>query len=175
MNKRLLSFTLLFIAAAGFLAAANTPHVAIRGARVFTVSGPVLEHGTVLIKDGLIEAVGDGITIPAGVTIIDGNGLNVYPGLIDALSTWGMPDAAPVAPPAPPAPAAPGQTPPPPQPRVRGPEDRPSAFTWIKAADLVKPTEKASRVRSQCGVHDRGNFPEARHPRRARRGDQPGR
>src|SRR5664279_5214974 len=142
MNKRLFSFTVLFVAAAGLLLAANPPHVAIRGARVFTVSGPVLEHGTVLIKDGLIEAVGEGIAIPAGVTVIDGAGLNVYPGLIDALSAWGMPDAAPVAPAAPATPAAPGQSQPQPQPRLRGPEDRPNTFTWVRAADVLKPSDK---------------------------------
>lgn len=165
MNKRLFSLTGLLIATAGLPMAANPPHLAIRGARVFTVSGPVLEHGTVLIKDGLIEAVGDGIAIPAGVTVIDGSGLNVYPGLIDALSAWGLPDAAPTAPVAPAAPTAtpaapgPGQPPPQPQPRVRGPEDRPSAFTWVKAADLVKPSEKLIETARSAGFTTAVAFP----------------
>jgi hypothetical protein len=159
MNKRLFPLTLLFIAAAGLVMAAAPSHVAIRGARVFTVSGPVLEHGTVLIKDGLIEAVGEGIAIPADVTIIDGTGLNVYPGLIDALSAWGIPDAAPAAPAPPAAPVTPGQTPPPPQPRVRGPEDRPNAFTWVKAADLVKPTDKQIETARSAGFTTAVTFP----------------
>jgi imidazolonepropionase-like amidohydrolase len=157
MNKRLFSLTLGFIAAAGLAMAAQPSHVAIRGARVFTVSGPVLEKGTVLIKDGLIEAVGEGIAIPADVTIIDGTGLNVYPGLIDALSTWGIPDAA--TPAAPAAPVTPGQTPPPPQPRVRGPEDRPNAFTWVKAADLVKASEKQVETARSAGFTTAVTFP----------------
>jgi imidazolonepropionase-like amidohydrolase len=159
MNKRLFSFTVLFVAAAGLLLAANPPHVAIRGARVFTVSGPVLEHGTVLIKDGLIEAVGEGIAIPAGVTVIDGAGLNVYPGLIDALSAWGMPDAAPVAPAAPATPAAPGQSQPQPQPRLRGPEDRPNTFTWVRAADVLKPSDKQIETARSAGFTTAVAFP----------------
>jgi imidazolonepropionase-like amidohydrolase len=166
MNKRLFSLTLGFIAAAGLVLAAPPSHVAIRGARVFTVSGPVLEHGTVLMKDGLIEAVGEGIAIPADVTIIDGAGLNVYPGLIDALSTWGIPEAAGPAtlaalatPAAPAAPVTPGQTPPPPQPRVRGPEDRPNAFTWVKAADLVKPSDKQIESARSAGFTTAVTFP----------------
>jgi imidazolonepropionase-like amidohydrolase len=159
MNKRLFSFTVLFVAAAGLLPAANRPHVAIRGARVFTVSGPVLEHGTVLIKDGLIEAVGEGIAIPAGVTVIDGAGLNVYPGLIDALSAWGMPDAAPVAPAAPATPAAPGQSQPQPQPRLRGPEDRPNTFTWVRAADVLKPSDKQIETARSAGFTTAVAFP----------------
>jgi imidazolonepropionase-like amidohydrolase len=127
----------------------------------------VLERGTVLMKDGLIEAVGEGIAIPAGVTIIDGTGLNVYPGLIDALSTWGIPEAAasatlatPAAPAAPAAPALPGgQAQPQPQPRVRGPEDRPNAFTWVKAADLVKPTDKQVESARSAGFTTAVTFP----------------
>jgi imidazolonepropionase-like amidohydrolase len=159
MKIRRFPHTLLFIAAAGLAMAAQPSHVAIRGARVFTVSGPVLEKGTVLIKDGLIEAVGEGIAIPADVTIIDGTGLNVYPGLIDALSAWGMPEAAPAAPAPPVTPATPGQTPPPPQPRVRGPEDRPNAFTWVKAADLVKPSEKQVETARSAGYTTAVTFP----------------
>jgi imidazolonepropionase-like amidohydrolase len=162
MNKRLFSFPLVFFAAAGLMLAASPPHVAIRGARVFTVSGPVLEHGMVLIKDGLIEAVGEGITIPAGVTVIDGTGLNVYPGLIDALSAWGMPDAVPAAPAAPASPAAPatpGQNPPQPQPRVRGPEDRPNTFTWVRAADVLKASDKQIETARSAGFTTAVAFP----------------
>ena len=162
MNKRIFSLALLSIAAAGLALAAPPPYVAIQGARVFTVSGPVLEKGTVLIKDGLIEAVGENIAIPAGVTVIDGTGLNVYPGLIDALSTWGIPDAA-AATPAPSGargggmPA--GQPTQPSQPRVRGPEDRPNTFTWVRAADLVKPSDRRLETARSAGFTTAVTFP----------------
>jgi imidazolonepropionase-like amidohydrolase len=78
-------------------AGADSPPLAIRNARVVTVSGPVLSKGTVLVRDGLIAAVGASVDIPKDAWIIEGEGLTVYPGLIDALSNWGIPDAAPAA------------------------------------------------------------------------------
>jgi imidazolonepropionase-like amidohydrolase len=68
---------------------------AITNARIFTVSGPVIEHGTLVIRKGLISAVGDRIVAPADARVIDGTGLNVYPGLIDAGSSLGIPQPAP--------------------------------------------------------------------------------
>ena len=168
MLHRLFPLTLLLFAVAGLATADPPSRVAIRGARVYTVSGPVLEKATVLIKDGLIEAVGENIPIPAGVTVIDGTGLNVYPGLIDALSTWGIAElAAPVPPagggrggaqPAPTTPApAPTATPPPA--RARGPEDRPNTFTWVKAADLVKPSDRRIETARSAGFTTAVTFP----------------
>lgn len=63
---------------------------AIRGARIVTVSGATIENGTVVIKDGKIEAVGTSVSIPSGAEIIDGRGLNVYPGMIDAGTRLGL-------------------------------------------------------------------------------------
>ena len=168
MLHRLFPFTLLLFAAAGLVTADPPSRVAIRDARVYTVSGPVLEKATVLIKDGLIEAVGENIPIPAGVTVIDGTGLNVYPGLIDALSTWGIAElAAPVPPagggrggaqPAPTTPA-PATTATPPPARARGPEDRPNTFTWVKAADLVKPSDRRIETARSAGFTTAVTFP----------------
>ena len=75
-------------AAALALAAAtlwgSTPYVyAIRGARVVTAAGAPIPSGIVVIRNGLIEAVGPDVTAPAGAITIDGAGLTVYPGLID--------------------------------------------------------------------------------------------
>jgi imidazolonepropionase-like amidohydrolase len=64
---------------------------AITNARIFTVSGPVIERGTVVIRNGLIASVGAQVTAPADARVIDGTGLNVYPGLIDANTTLGIP------------------------------------------------------------------------------------
>lgn len=58
--------------------------LAICGGRVFTMAGPVLDQGTVLIKDGKIEQVVDGVYIPPGYEKIDVTGKVVMPGLIDA-------------------------------------------------------------------------------------------
>ncbi|HVG36066.1 MAG TPA: amidohydrolase family protein [Pyrinomonadaceae bacterium] len=71
---------------------------AITNARIVPVSGPVIARGTVVIRDGLIEAVGAGASAPADARIIDGTGLTVYPGLIDANTSLGIPQATPSMP-----------------------------------------------------------------------------
>ena len=63
---------------------------AIRNARIVTVSGPDIENGTIIIRDGKIEAVGANVSVPAGAQVIDGNGLSVYPGMIDAGTNMGL-------------------------------------------------------------------------------------
>src|SRR5882724_1877567 len=82
------------VAVVGLSAAAQTPSaVAIRNAKVVTVSGPSLTRATVVLRDGLIDAVGENVQPPAGAFVMDGEGLTIYPGLIDGLSNWGMPAA----------------------------------------------------------------------------------
>jgi imidazolonepropionase-like amidohydrolase len=63
---------------------------AIRDARIVLEPGTVLPKGTVILRDGLIEAVGETVKIPADALILDGKGLTVYPGFVDALSNWGF-------------------------------------------------------------------------------------
>jgi imidazolonepropionase-like amidohydrolase len=63
---------------------ADAPHVyAITGARIVTAAGPALASGTVVIRNGAIEAVGASVPVPADAVAIDGKGTTVYPGLID--------------------------------------------------------------------------------------------
>ena len=82
------------IAIAGALAvgaSADAPHVyAIRGARIVPVSGPAIASGTIVVRNGLIDAVGASIDAPADATVIDGAGLTVYPGLIDMSNSAGL-------------------------------------------------------------------------------------
>lgn len=75
---------------------AQAPGVyAITGATVHPASGPDIANGTVLIRDGLIEAVGANVTIPPDAAIIEAKGAHVYPGLIDAQTSLGFPSARP--------------------------------------------------------------------------------
>jgi len=67
---------------------------AITNAKIVTVSGAEIERGTVVIRNGLIAAVGDKVTAPADARVIDGSGLTVYPGLVDANTNLGLPEAA---------------------------------------------------------------------------------
>ena len=64
---------------------------AITGARIEPVSGPAIATGTVVIRNGLIVAVGANVPVPADARQLDGSGLTVYPGFIDAYGTLGMP------------------------------------------------------------------------------------
>jgi imidazolonepropionase-like amidohydrolase len=57
---------------------------AITGARIVTVSGAPIVKGTVIVRDGLIADVGASPAIPGDARIVDGTGLTVYPGLVDA-------------------------------------------------------------------------------------------
>ena len=172
--------TLILLLCAGALALdAAAPSVfVIRDARIVTVSGPVLERGTVLIRDGLIQEVGAGVAVPADAWVIEGKGLTVYPGLIDALSTLGIAEAAtttaattrgsgrtPGPPSTPSTPATPSETPGPPStpattaPQVRGPEDRPSNTSWVRAADLISPSDRRLESARSAGFTTAVTFP----------------
>jgi imidazolonepropionase-like amidohydrolase len=63
---------------------------AIVNARIVTVSGAVIENGTLVIQDGRIAAVGAGVSVPSGAERIDAKGLSVYPGMIDAATNLGL-------------------------------------------------------------------------------------
>jgi imidazolonepropionase-like amidohydrolase len=67
---------------------------AITNARIVTVSGPTLDRGTVVIRNGLIAAVGANVNAPSDARIVDGAGLTVYPGLIDSYTDLALPEAA---------------------------------------------------------------------------------
>jgi imidazolonepropionase-like amidohydrolase len=64
--------------------------IAITGGTVYPVSGPKLEHATVLIRDGRIAAVGTNVTVPADATRIDATGKWVTPGFIDGGGQMGL-------------------------------------------------------------------------------------
>ncbi|HYD45393.1 MAG TPA: amidohydrolase [Phenylobacterium sp.] len=63
---------------------------AIVGATVLTATGQEIAGGTVIRRDGKIEAVGPGLAAPAGYDVVDGRGKWVTPGVIDAHSHLGV-------------------------------------------------------------------------------------
>ncbi len=62
----------------------------IRNAHIVTVSGADMDNGSILIRDGKIEAVGPSVNAPAGAHQIEGRGLSVYPGMIDLGTSMGL-------------------------------------------------------------------------------------
>jgi imidazolonepropionase-like amidohydrolase len=64
--------------------------VALTHAKIFTLAGPAIENGTLVIRDGKIAAVGANVEVPAGAQVIDAKGLQIYPGLFDPITQMGM-------------------------------------------------------------------------------------
>ncbi len=63
---------------------APTDDLLIRGATVLTVTGGTLQDTDVLVRDGTIDAVGQGLRAPSGVEVVDAEGLFLMPGIVDA-------------------------------------------------------------------------------------------
>ena len=65
---------------------------AIKGANVVVAPGRTIEGGTVVVRKGVIEAVGpgDSVKIPYDAEVIEGKGLTVYPGFLDLYTTLGQ-------------------------------------------------------------------------------------
>lgn len=78
-----------------YTAPANAQTYAITNAKIVTVSGATIEKGTVVIRNGLIDAVGANLQPPADAQVFDASGMTVYPGFIDSLSNVGVAAAAP--------------------------------------------------------------------------------
>lgn len=128
-------------------------YFAVKNARIVPVSGPVIENGTVVIAKGLIQAVGTDVTIPPEAWVIDGKGLTVYPGLIDAGTNLGLAQDDDASKKRGAGPAA------------SGPEDRPATTPWRVAADELKTDDKRIESWRNAGfttaltVPDGGIFP----------------
>jgi imidazolonepropionase-like amidohydrolase len=151
MKQALVSLLAGITFGSGWMPAETRAAIAIQDARVVTVSGEELPKATIVIRNGLIADVGAGINIPGDAWVINGSGLTVYPGFIDALSTWGIP-----APPnrgnATPAAAAP-------EVKARGPEDRPQTFSFERAADQLVPTDSRLEAARAAGFTTAATYP----------------
>jgi imidazolonepropionase-like amidohydrolase len=89
--RRVLTLAALAASLAVAAAGARRDVFAVVGGRVVTVAGPVYDSATIVVRDGLIEAVGAGVAAPADARVIDAKGLTITPGLIDAFGGVGLP------------------------------------------------------------------------------------
>ena len=71
-------------------AGASAQTVAIVGGKVYPVSGPPIENGTVVITNGRISAVGTNVPVPAGAQRIDATGKTVTPGFVNSSTQLGV-------------------------------------------------------------------------------------
>src|SRR5450432_1647206 len=67
---------------------------AFTNATIVVSADQTITNGTLLVKDKIIEAVGQGVAIPKGYIIVDLKGKFIYPGLVDAYTTYGIPGGA---------------------------------------------------------------------------------
>jgi imidazolonepropionase-like amidohydrolase len=90
-TRKVISFALAFAASAALPSRAATPPdappvILIQNATLLTITHGTIEHGSILIRDGKIAAVGQSIKAPDGAQIIDAAGQYVMPGIIDCHS-----------------------------------------------------------------------------------------
>lgn len=100
MRLRAFAPILLFLAFAPELssaAPAASRTIVLRGAKIVPVVGEDIPAGTIVIKDGRIDAVGADLAVPAGAEIVDAAGLVAYPGMIDAYGFLGLTEVGAVA------------------------------------------------------------------------------
>lgn len=69
---------------------AGATTTAFTGGTIHPASGPDILNGTVIVRDGKIDAVGAGIPIPAGATVVSITGKHLYPGMVSAYSVLGL-------------------------------------------------------------------------------------
>ena len=127
---RLLVFLLLSIFVVGVVPIgaeppSPPPYYAITHVKVVSGAGAPVEDATVLLANGLIEAVGKNLSIPGDARIIDGKGLTLFPGMIDALTNLAQKKDDP-------SPSGEGR---PGGPVITGPEDRPQTTPYASASE----------------------------------------
>jgi len=79
-----------FVCAVAAILPLDAQTIAITGGKVYPVSGPPIERGTVVITNGKITAVGSNVAIPAGAQRINATGKVVTPGFINSSTQLGV-------------------------------------------------------------------------------------
>lgn len=130
----------------------NNPAVhALTNGRIVVAPGTVIEKGTLVIRNGIISAIGpDAVVIPADARVWDLSGQTLYPGLIDSYSDLGVPKK--------PQPQSddeerqPRRQPPQEQPRAGAKHWNPNVLTSQNADELFAPDPKAAEKLRSIGI-----------------------
>jgi len=70
---------------------ADRPRIyALTGGKIVVSPGHVIESGTVVLRDGIIEAVGADVKAPDDAVVVDAKGKTLHAGFIDACSDIGL-------------------------------------------------------------------------------------
>ena len=97
MRPLILGIAISFAVTAAITSPARAQTIAITGGKVYPVSGPPIEGGTVVIVNGKIAAVGSNVAIPAGAQRIDATGKIVTPGFVNSSTQLGVQEVSQVA------------------------------------------------------------------------------
>lgn len=143
----LLFMTLSYAQDVGTMPKTEPPIFLLKGATVVVGTGQVLSGASVLVNDGLIQAVGENVAVPDGAWELDVSGMYIYPGLIDTLTSNGLKKAQ-AAPQGPtPQRGRPGRSAP-----AAQSDEGPGYFAHVSAADQLDDDDKKLSGWREAGV-----------------------
>lgn len=79
------------------LAPAAAETLVVRGATVHPVAGPDVEDATLVVRDGIILALGTDLEVPSRAVVVDLAGLHLYPGFLHPTTALGLTEIGSVA------------------------------------------------------------------------------
>src|SRR5262245_9860609 len=121
---------------------------ALTNARLIPVSSAPIEKGTILIRGGIIEALGANVSLPGDARIIDATGMTIYPGLIDSLSDATLEEIRQQSVTASGGrPGVPGQQSP-----AATPEERQTVAPYVNAADIINLANRKIEASRASGI-----------------------
>jgi imidazolonepropionase-like amidohydrolase len=88
--KSIQTAVLMALGSVAVAGAAENDTFMLKGATVHTMAGAAIENGSVIVRNGKIIGVGKNLAAPKDVRVIDGKGMQVYPGMIDAATEVGL-------------------------------------------------------------------------------------
>jgi imidazolonepropionase-like amidohydrolase len=143
----LLFMTLSYAQDVGTMPKTEPPIFLLKGATIVVGTGQVLSGASVLVNDGLIQAVGENVAVPEGAWELDVQGMYIYPGLIDTLTSNGLKKAPTAAQGSAPQRARPGRSAP-----AAQSDEGPGYFAHVSAADQLADDDKKLASWREAGV-----------------------